>query len=66
MHMFINGPETFDEGAVNDFESLRDKPELLMEILEEMREYNKKPYGQVWKFHRCEYHEHEESAICKA
>lgn len=62
---FVNGPERFEEGAAEDTEFLRGKPELMMDIIDGVREYNKKPYDQVWKCHPCEYHEHEESAICR-
>lgn len=65
VRMYIHCPERFEEGAANDIEFLIDKPELMMDILEGVREYNKKPYDQVWKCHRCEFHEHEDSAICK-
>ena len=62
---FINAPEVFEEGAAEDIEFLDDKPELMMEILEGVRDYNKMPYGQVWKCHKCEFHEHEDSPICR-
>ncbi|KAK5957785.1 hypothetical protein OHC33_000974 [Knufia fluminis] len=66
VRMFMNGPELFDEGADNDTTFLAGKQELMMEIVNGVRDYNKKPYDQVWKCHRCEYHEHEESVICKS
>jgi len=36
-----------------------------LDILEGVRDYNKKPWDLVWKCHRCEFHEHEESTICR-
>jgi len=59
------GPERFGEGAAEDTEFLRHKPELMMDIIDGVREFNVKPYDQVWKCHQCDYHEHEDSAICK-
>jgi len=63
---FIKGPELFEEGATDDMQFLMDKPDLLLEILQGVRDFNKKPYDQVWKCNRCTYHEHTESTICVA
>lgn len=64
VRMFMNGPESFREGADNDIAFLHAKAELMLEIITGVREYNEKPYAQVWKCSRCEYHEHEQSDIC--
>ena len=64
IRFFMNGPESFEDGGDNDLSFLIDKPELMVEIMQGIREFNKTPYDQVWKCHKCEYHEHEESCIC--
>lgn len=65
VRLLIHGPDRFEDGAANDIGFLSDKPELMLDILEGVRDHIKKPWGQVWKCHRCEFHEHEESTICR-
>jgi len=65
VRLFVRGPDRFEDGGDNDIGFLSDKPELMLDILEGVRDYNKKPWDLVWKCHRCEFHEHEESTICR-
>lgn len=63
---FAMRPSDFEKGKDNDTKYLSDNPELLLDIIDGVRDWHTEPWPQVWDDDICAFHEHADGVKCEA